>query len=197
MMREAYDKKLSELTAQLLATETRWRDVNHLQLSAQTAQDESLTRTRPQLTKFLQSLGITDNDLVTDPRLVFVLTPFDEAHAREFQTIKDICARVGFNCVRGDEEQVFGDILPHIMRTMVRANVIIANIGSRNPNVYYELGIAQALDKTTVLISKADFKPAFDLQSRRIVFFKDERELETKLLETFARMTSQGIRADL
>ncbi|WP_186148961.1 hypothetical protein [Burkholderia gladioli] len=197
MMRETYDKKLSELTAQLLATEARWKDVNHLQLSAQIAQNKHSTRTRPQLTRFLESLGITENDLVIDSRLVFVLTPFDEAHARQFQIIQKVCARVGFNCVRGDEEQVFGDILPHIMRTMTRANVVIANIGSRNPNVYYELGIAQALDKTTVLISEADFKPAFDLQSRRIVFFNNESELETKLLETFARMTSHGTRIDL
>jgi hypothetical protein len=195
MMREAYDRKLAELTAQLLATEARWKDVNHLQLSAQASQDEAPTRAPPQITKFLQSVGITADDLTVDPRLVFVLTPFDEAHAREFELIKETCERVGFKCVRGDEEQIFGDILAHIMHTMVRANVVIANIGSRNPNVYYELGIAQALDKTTVLISRADFKPAFDLQSRRIVFFNTEVELTTRLLETFARMTSQGATA--
>lgn len=192
MMREAYDKKLNELTAQLLATEARWKDVNHLQLSAQASQDESPTKTVPKLTKFLQSVGVTADDMTVDPRLVFVLTPFDEAHTREFDLIKQTCERVGFKCVRGDEEQAFGDILSHIMQTMVRANVVIANIGSRNPNVYYELGIAQAMDKATVLISKADFKPAFDLQSKRIVFFNSEQELTTGLLETLARMTSQG-----
>ncbi|WP_406868148.1 hypothetical protein [Paraburkholderia fungorum] len=195
MMREAYDKKLSELTAQLLATEERWKDVNHLQLAAQSSQDESTNAIVPRLTRFLEGVGVTRDDLVVDPRLVFVLTPFDEAHTREFEVIKRTCERVGFRCVRGDEEHAFGDILTHIMRTMVRANLIIANIGSRNANVYYELGIAQALDKATILVSKADFQPAFDLQSRRIVFFSSEKELETKLLETIARMSHHNAAA--
>ena len=77
--------------------------------------------------------------------------------------------------VRSDK--VFGtraiiwDIWDHILRS----RICIADISTRNPNVFYELGLGHALPKRVVLISKElekDEKPVFDVNYVRTIFYK-------------------------
>lgn len=52
---------------------------------------------------------------------------------------------------------------------MLSANLIIAVIDGRNPNVFYELGLAHAFGKTVVMISGGLENIPFDIQSQRMV----------------------------
>ena len=89
--------------------------------------------------------------------------------------------RNGYKCARGDETFAAGDVLSHIVRQIVRARIVIANIGTRNPNVYYELGIAQAIGKPTILVSHTIEGVPFDVQSQRILIYATLDELEKKI----------------
>jgi len=190
-MRETFERQLQSVTAQLMATEQRWRDVNHLLVSAQRRQPEKIETQPVPRSRFLQSTGIS-NELPIDNKLVLVLTPFDQAHEADFRTIVEVCRSAGFHCVRGDEENISEDILSHVLKIMVRARFVIANIGSRNPNVYYELGIAQALDKPTILISRTIEGVSFDVSARRILIYENQTQLREGLLQMVARIASEG-----
>jgi hypothetical protein len=188
-MREAYDKQLHEINKQLLSTEERWKEINHLLISAQRLQPDGGNVGVP-YTRFLRAAGITQTDLSVDPKLVLVLTPFDPIYAGTYKTITDVCQRVGLRCLRGDEEYTREDILSHILKIMVRSRLIIANVSGRNPNVFYELGIAHAMDKTTILISEGLDLP-FDVQSKRILVYQTDEALRKELTEAMLRAMSE------
>jgi hypothetical protein len=194
-MRESFERQLQSITSQMMASEQRWRDVNHLLISAQQRQPEKPSVEAPRLTRFFRAAGITDIDMIVDRRLVLVLTPFDEAFEKDFLTIAEVCRGAGFHCVRGDEENISGDILPHILRLMAKSRLIIANISSRNPNVYYELGIAQAMDKPTILVSRNISEVPFDIKTRRILIYEDQSQLKRQLIEMIARVSAEALPA--
>jgi hypothetical protein len=194
-MRRSYEDHLKALTLQLTATDQRWKDLNHLLISSQRFEPTVQVADDIPRSNFLRAMGIKEQEFKIDPKLVLMLTPFNPAYDSTYQRVVDACRRVGLTCVRGDEEDAQGDILSHILRIMIKARLIIANIGSRNPNVYYELGIAHALDKPTILISETLEKIPFDIQSKRILIYSSLEELEQSLPETLARVLA-GERVD-
>lgn len=54
---------------------------------------------------------------------------------------------------RGDDSFLTTTILEKIGKLIRQADVVIADCSGRNPNVFYELGMAHALDKPVVLIT--------------------------------------------
>jgi hypothetical protein len=191
-IRKAYDSQIHNLTMTLMATETRWKEINHLLLSAQRLQPE-LTTTNVTHTNFLKTAGINQDDLVIDPKLIFVLTPFDPMYQHTYRIIVGVCQRVGLVCLRGDEDYADGDILSHILKIMVRARLVIANISARNPNVFYELGIAHAIDKPTILISESLDQVPFDVQSKRVLLYKSPEQLDQQLRDAMLRILSETV----
>jgi hypothetical protein len=63
-------------------------------------------------------------------------------------------------CQRGDDEILTVPLLDKINAFIQRADVILADCSGRNPNVFYELGIAHALEKPVVLITQDDIVEA-------------------------------------
>ena len=51
------------------------------------------------------------------------------------------------------------------------AQVILADLFGKNPNVFYELGLAHALKKPVVLVSSNDKDVPFDLQHIRVIYY--------------------------
>jgi hypothetical protein len=188
-LREAYDRRLIDLVEELTSTKERWQEVNHLLTDNQRLQSASPPgpNTKSSLTLFLQNAGITESDLEIDPELILVLTPFDREFDDDYRAVKTVCDRNGFRCVRGDEQDASGDIFRHILRIMVHARLVIANISGRNPNVFYELGIANAVDKITILICRTRDKVPFDVQSNRILFYEDVNSLQLDLKDMLLR----------
>ena len=73
---------------------------------------------------------------------------------------KHIEERHGIECYRGDNDVLTIPILDKIKKDLERANVIIADCTERNPNVFYELGIAHTLNKKVILITMDDVAEA-------------------------------------
>jgi hypothetical protein len=192
-MRASFESKLYDINKRLLATEDRWKDVNHLLISSQRLQrSDSASWQRVQLNEFLRSLGLAEADLVIDKKLVFVLTPFHAEHQRTFEVIAASCKDAGLNCLRGDEEFSSGDILSHIVTLMVKANIVIANIDGRNANVAYELGIAHAIGKPVIIVSRTLQQLPFDVQSKRIIVYSDTDDLRVTLKNELIRALTRG-----
>ncbi len=191
-MRDRLENQLNTIENRLMANEERWKDVNHLLLSSQKALPEKFKVTKvPILTDFLRGFGLTENDMYIDQNLVFVLTPFNESKRDTYNVIADVCNKVNLKCMRGDEEFIRGDILQHIIRLLVRARLVIANIDGRNPNVFYELGIAHAIDKPIIIVSSSLSDTPFDIKSKHLIIYKDKislkNELRNALLKAFIK----------
>lgn len=188
VMRENYEEQIADLNARLLATEERWKDVNHLLLDSQRKLPADDVDPRVSTERFLRRFGIDLAATEVDPKLIFALTPFSQREASTYRVMQTVAQRIGFRCVRGDEEFKRDEILPHVVDLMVRARIVIANISGRNPNVYYELGIAHALGKPTILLSRSLDSVPFDLRAKYIVLFENNQELEERLRDAVARL---------
>lgn len=181
-MRHSLESRIYELNERMMATEARWRDANHLLLSSQEAVAEPDARpSKVPLTNFLNGMGVDESDLTVDDKLVFVLTPFHDNYQETYEVIRSLCTEAGFRCLRGDEQFVAGDILAHILQLLVQARLVIANIDGRNPNVFYELGFAHALDKSTIMVARTAADLPFDIRTKRILLYDNYEQLQSRL----------------
>ena len=57
-------------------------------------------------------------------------------------------------CQRGDSKVLTIPILDKIVQEIQAADIIIADCSGRNPNVFYELGMAHVLEKPVILITR-------------------------------------------
>lgn len=179
-VRDSFEKQIYILNNRLVQSEERWRDVNHLLLRDEyRANTSAITNSRETYySDFLKSNGITQQDLIIDKRLIFILTPFHDNYSEDYKVIREACSKSGFIAYRGDENYIKGDIFPEMLKLLVKSNLIIANINGRNPNVLYELGIAQALDKPVILISSEPEKLPIDIKSKRFLVYRSYTELQ-------------------
>ncbi|PXX98848.1 hypothetical protein DF185_15850 [Marinifilum breve] len=181
-MRSYFEKKIIDINSKLLADSERWNEVNHLLLSYNPKVDESFFQSKPAFNdSFFNNFRIKPENINVKEDQVFLLTPFIKSEKVTFFDVEAICHQLGFKCLKGDEEYITGDIFAYILNKILESRIVIANINGRNPNVFYELGIAQAIGKPTLLISKNIENIPFDVKSQNIIIYKDSNELSDKL----------------
>lgn len=180
MMRASFENKISELNKEMTATKERWSDVNSLIISSQINQNK-IKKDDGGTNKFISSYGIDEKKIIINKKQVFVLTPFSSEEKDIFFTVRNACNDIGLHAIRGDEIKISGDIMRHIILNILKSEIIIANISSRNPNVFFELGISMALGKKTIIISHVSSDVPFDISTNRIIFFSSNRELRENL----------------
>ncbi|KKN21287.1 hypothetical protein LCGC14_0926920 [marine sediment metagenome] len=103
----------------------------------------------------------------------FVMMPFADPLGAYYEKIyKPAIEKAGLTPMRADNE-IFGTgkIMDQIWVGINSAKVLVAELTSRNPNVFYELGLAHALQKPVVLISSNEADVPFDLQHIRVVYY--------------------------
>ena len=102
----------------------------------------------------------------TQPKpFVFVLMPFDRSFDDIYQLgIKAACHEVGAYSERVDEQQYDGSILERVYNQISKADLLIADMTGRNPNVFYEVGYAHALGKRVILLTQRSEDIPFDLK---------------------------------
>ena len=191
IMRKSLENNIYKETERLTSNVDRWSDVNHLILESITklARKPDKTNSDSEKTnRFLESAGITDIKSIIKKRNVFVLTPFHTRYEKTYEIILSVCNKVGLKCSRGDEEFIRGGVLSHILNELLSSSIIIANIDGRNPNVFYELGIAHALDKDVIILSSSIKDVPFDLKSQRLIVWKNPEELAKELNSTLTRV---------
>ena len=100
-----------------------------------------------------------------DPKLVFVLMPFNEKWSNDvLMLIKNAGAKYELEVLRADDIFEPHNIVNDIWQLINRAGLIIADITKHNANVFYELGIAHTIGKEVVLIREANGeRPPFDI----------------------------------
>ena len=91
---------------------------------------------------------------------------------------------LGICCIRSDEETKPGVINNQIFTMILKAKLIIAETTSRNPNVFYEVGMAHAFNKDVFIFnSNKKKKLPFDISTNRAVFYDNCDDLKKKIVE--------------
>lgn len=113
---------------------------------------------------------------------IFVLMPFspdldDIYYLGIHETVKNLKC----SCERVDEIEFVGSIIDKIYNSIANSKIIIAEVSSTNPNVFYELGYAHALKKPVILITRDVSSTPFDLNSYNHIVYKNIIDLREKL----------------
>ena len=103
----------------------------------------------------------------------FVMMPYAPPHGDYYSRVYEpAIEKAGLTAVRADADLFgTGKIMDQIWAGINSAKVLVAELTTRNPNVYYELGLAHALEKPVVLISSNEEDVPFDLQHIRVIYY--------------------------
>lgn len=109
---------------------------------------------------------------VERPRAFVVMQFSDEFDKLYAEVIRPVCAEFGFEAIRADDQYTSGLIINDIVRAIHEASVVVADITPDNPNVYYEVGFAHGVGKSTILLCDRERERLpFDLSGFRTLFY--------------------------
>lgn len=95
-------------------------------------------------------------DIRVDYPEVFVVMPFSEPWSGAVfdEMFRPGVEDAGFEVSRGDSVVRVGDLSTNVWRRITQAGVVVADVSVPNPNVYYEIGLADALGKPVLLFKQ-------------------------------------------
>lgn len=122
---------------------------------------------------------------VTEDVLVAVMMPFDASFSAVYNAIQGAAEDTGMRCRRADEIWENPAIIQDVVNLIDRAKVVVCDCTGRNPNVFYEIGIAHALGRDVVLLTQSEHDVPFDLRHLRYIRYLNNgeglQELRAKL----------------
>lgn len=110
------------------------------------------------------------------PKLVSMMMPFSGAFDRVHRTVKAAIEPEGFECRRADDFWMHAHIMQDIIELICTSQVVICDLSGKNPNVFYEAGIAHTLGKEVILITQNMDDVPFDLRSLRCITYLNNQE---------------------
>ncbi len=141
-----------------------------------------------------------------DNRTCFVIMPFgkkvdtlgvevdfDRIYA---ELIREPIERNGLTPVRCDEIEAAGSIHEDMFEHIATAAVVVVDITSLNPNVFYELGVRHALREcVTVLIRREGVAAPFNIQDLRVIDYPAGGDTLTGARDRIHRFIANGLRS--
>ncbi|MFC1603611.1 hypothetical protein ACFL5F_01165 [Planctomycetota bacterium] len=103
----------------------------------------------------------------------FVMMPFEKPYGDYYSLLyESAIKKAGLKPIRADHE-IFGagKIMDQVWSGIKAAKVLVAELTTKNPNVFYELGLAHALKKPVVLVSSNEQDVPFDLHHIRVIYY--------------------------
>ena len=116
---------------------------------------------------------LRDEKVPVDNRFVFVLLPFKNTVVFD-KIIAPVARGLGLTCKKADDLFTTGTIMQDVANMIRRATLVIADLTGKNPNVFYELGLAHAFKKPVVLLTQSDEDVPSDLKPQRYYVYNIE-----------------------
>ena len=111
-----------------------------------------------------------------DKRLIALMMPFETRFDSVCESIKDVCTCNGFVCKRVDDVWEESEIVQDIFSLIYRSEAVICDFTDKNPNVFYEAGIAHTLGRPLIPIVQHKNDIPFDLRHHRYVEYLSNSE---------------------
>lgn len=103
----------------------------------------------------------------------FVIMPFGDVYLDEYyqKIVKPTVETAGYTVKRADEIYGVKPIIHDIFDSIREADILIADVTGRNPNVNYELGAAHMIGKEVILLSQTMEDVPFDYRHIRTIVY--------------------------
>lgn len=127
--------------------------------------------------------------------LISVMMPFDSSLSSVYDTIKFAAETAGFRCLRADNIWEDSTVIQDVFTLIFRSYIVVCDFSGRNPNVFYEAGIAHTLGKHVVPITQSADDIPFDLRHHRFAKYLNNSEgrasLEENLSDRFRSLSEK------
>lgn len=145
-------------------------------------------------------IRISNIDIEARKPKVFVVMEFSASYNSLYEeVIKLVCEeKFDLEVYRADEGRETGLIINDIIDKIKESTIVIADITPNNPNVFYEVGYAHAINKPSILMCNNNReKLPFDISGFRAIIYEDsiagKSQVEKLLVEFLEKIT--GIQA--
>jgi hypothetical protein len=124
-----------------------------------------------------------------EPALASAMMPFDAGFNPVYDSIRQAADNAGLRCRRADDIWENAAIIQDVVALIDRSRVVVCDCSGRNPNVFYEAGIAHMLGREVILITQSEQDIPFDLRHLRYIRYLNNAEGRAALTEALqARM---------
>lgn len=116
-----------------------------------------------------------------EPNLASAMMPFDASFKEVYSSIREAADKAGLQCKRADDIWENASIIQDVVSLIDRSRIVVCDCTGRNPNVFYEAGIAHTLGRDVILITQSEHDIPFDLRHLRYIRYMNNAEGRTSL----------------
>lgn len=127
--------------------------------------------------------NITEHESI-EPALASAMMPFDTAFNAVYESIREAAYNAGLQCMRADDIWENATIIQDVVSLIDRSRIVICDCTGRNPNVFYEAGIAHTLGREVILITQSEHDIPFDLRHLRHIRYLNNGEGRAVLVQS-------------
>jgi ActR/RegA family two-component response regulator len=121
--------------------------------------------------------AVDDAEKQRQEPFVFVLMPFAPEYKDVYEdVVKKVIENEGLACIRADDLFKPHRIMNDIRRCIREAKFIAADLSGKNPNVFYEVGMAHAVGQTVLLLTQSMDDVPPKLRDVRCIMYEDTLE---------------------
>ena len=132
-------------------------------------------------------------DKPVETNVLSVMMPFENKFSGIYAAIRNVCTKLHIDCKRADDIWDNSILIQDVFDLIFTSRAVITDFTDRNPNVFYETGVAHTLGKVVIPITQSVHDIPFDLRHHRALTYlpnaeglaKLETDLEKKLAQVF------------
>lgn len=131
--------------------------------------------------------------MTASSKLCFVIMPFSEERLEVCtHGIAPACEKAGFTAVRVDQLKGHFNINRKIIEHIFACDAVIAEITDKNPNVFYEMGVAHSIGNKTIMIAQNAHDLPFDIRNYRCLIYKQTaaglQQLQNEIIDSLQEL---------
>jgi hypothetical protein len=127
--------------------------------------------------------------------LVSAMMPFSGGFTTVYETVISASVAAGLTCRRADDIWDDSTIIQDVFSLIFQSYIVVCDFTGKNPNVFYEAGLAHALGKYVVPITQSSDDIPFDLRHHRFILYLNNSEgrsdLESRLTDRFKTLVQK------
>ena len=107
--------------------------------------------------------------------------PFSSELSFVYRVMKEVVESYGIACERADEVFLSRPVMDDVKTRIAEADLVIVDFTGKNPNVYYEAGLADAFKKDWIVLAQTAEDMTFDVRHVRSVRYSNTMGADLKL----------------
>lgn len=123
--------------------------------------------------------------------LIAAMLPAGSEWDPVFAAIKSAAEAAGFKCERVSDVWGEGSLFQEVFELVYRSHLVVADLSARDPNVFYQLGIAHLLGRTQITMAQSKEDLPFDLRRLRFLKYQPDAAGLAKMAEELEKKLSK------